>query len=147
LEINFTNEGNLENDLTLQFGEFVEFFGYNSEREIKIINLVTIANKLKQIGCRVMYIFGSFATIKEFPNDIDVCFDVSNIEEEIVERNYANLFDKYELARFRKYLSVHVIYKTSEDSDIIEWLKRNKEGKSRGIIKIFLNKVISYDKE
>jgi predicted metal-dependent HD superfamily phosphohydrolase len=54
-----------------------------------------------------MFVFGSFATQREHPNDIDVCFDISNLDLNILERN-PSLFDNYEHKRFHEYLKVHL---------------------------------------
>lgn len=73
----FDKNKNLENDVTLSCREFKQLFGYNKEREKKIDNLFKVANQFKVIGCNKMFVFGSFATQEEYPNDIDVCFDLA----------------------------------------------------------------------
>ncbi len=142
----FNKHGNLPNDLILACNEFKRIFGYNEEREKKINNLFTVANRLKQIGCDKMFVFGSFATQKENPNDVDVCFDISNLEVKVLEKNNSS-FNKYELVRIKKYFFVHVILKRVNEEELLKFLKTDRNGNQRGIIEIDLKDLPGYDKK
>lgn len=63
--IHFDKNKNLQKDLNLTCTEFKQLFGYNKEREKKIKNLFIVADKFKKIGCKTMFVFGSFATAEE----------------------------------------------------------------------------------
>ncbi|MEP6465720.1 MAG: hypothetical protein ABJB05_05425 [Parafilimonas sp.] len=148
MEIRFNEYGNLLKDLSLSCIEFQKLFGYNKERQKQVNNLFTVANKLKNSGCETMFVFGSFATSKEQPNDIDVCFDISNLDIKVLEKNYS-LFDHYEHKRFHKYLLVHIPFfkiKT-EDKELMQFMKTDKSGNKRGIIALSLKNLPVYDKE
>ena len=142
----FNIHNNLSEDLILSCKEFKQLFGFNKEREKKIDNLFKVADKFKKIGCKTMFVFGSFTTSTAESNDIDVCFDISIIDRKTVEKNYSML-DRYERKRYKEYLLVHVILKEKSDDEIIEWLKQDRNYNKRGIIEISLKDLSVYDKE
>jgi len=148
MKIKFDQQGNLANDVNLTCLEFIQLFGSNDERKKNIENLFTVAAKLKRIGCNTVFVFGSFATQKEFPGDIDACFDISNIDVKIIEKN-VSLFDKYERRRYHAYLKVHLPFFKINDADdeLMQFLKKDKDGNPRGIIKVNLQDLPLYDKE
>ena len=55
--------------------EFVQRFGYNPWRNHLLDGLREALDSLKNVGCRMVYIDGSFVTDKEYPNDYDACWD------------------------------------------------------------------------
>jgi hypothetical protein len=148
MEMQFDKNKNLQKDLSFGCTEFKKLFGYNKEREKKIDNLFTVADKLKKIGCGTMFVFDSFAAQREHPNDIDVCFDISNLDLKILEKN-SSLFDNYERKRFYEHLKVHLpFFKIKEDDkQLMKFMKKDKDGNERGIIKVTLNDLAFYDKE
>lgn len=93
-----------------------------------------------------MFVFGSFTTSIEQPNDIDVCFDISALDRKIVEKNYS-LIDIYERRRFKEYFLVHIILKETENINIIKWMKRDRDSNERGIIEVNLQDLPIYDKK
>jgi hypothetical protein len=145
MEVQFDKNKNLQDDLILTCTELKQLFGYNAERKKKIENLFIVADKFKKIGCEIMFVFGSFATAEEYPNDIDVCFDMSNISMAVLEKNNSSI-DKYELARIKHYLMVHVILKRVNEERLIEFFKHDRNGNERGIIEVDL-KDLKHDKE
>jgi hypothetical protein len=148
MDLQFDKNKNLRNDLTLKCKQFQQHFGFNEERGKKVINLFQVANKFKKIGCNKLFVFGSFATQKEFPNDIDVCFDIVNLNEETIEEN-DSLFDKYERRRIHKYFQVHIAFfkVNNNDEELKRFMKKDRDGNQRGIIEIDLKDLPVYDKE
>ncbi len=142
----FNKHGNLPNDLILSCIEFFKLFSYNKKREKLINNLFIVANQFKGLGCDKMFVFGSFATQKKNPNDIDVCFDISKLDVKIVEKN-SSVIDNYERRRFKEYFLVHVTLKEIEDINIIRWMKRDRNSNERGIIEVSLQDLPVYDKK
>ena len=144
MRMQFDKNGNLEGDKEISLDELRSSFGYNEKRELLVNNFIGTAERFKKIGCETIYIFGSFTTSKEEPNDIDICADISDVDEKAF--SHFDLADMYELARVKKYLSVHILYKLYDDR-IFTFLKRDREGNTRGIIKISLKEMTGYDKE
>jgi hypothetical protein len=148
MEVQFDKNKNLQSDLKFTCSEFKQLFGYNEEREEKINNLFQISDKLKTIGCEIMLVFGSFVTSIEHPNDIDVCFDISNVDEKVLEKNYT-ILDRYERDRYKKYLQVHLpFFKiSSDDKELKHFMKTDRNGNKRGIIEVSLTDLPVYDKK
>ncbi|HEX5151748.1 MAG TPA: hypothetical protein VFW07_09875 [Parafilimonas sp.] len=93
-----------------------------------------------------MFVFGSFTTSEKYPNDIDVCFDISRLDKKKVEKNYSML-DNYERKRYRQYLLVHILLKETDDAEIIKWMKHDRNSNERGIIELNLKDLPVYDKK
>jgi uncharacterized protein DUF6932 len=148
MEVKFDKNKNLLSDSILASSEFKQLFGYNEEREKKIDNLFIVADKFKKIGCETMFVFGSFVTSVDPPNDIDVCFDISNLDIKVLEKSFS-LFDHYEHKRFHKYLLVHIpFFKIKiEDKELMQFMKTDKNGNKRGIIELNLKSLPVYDKK
>ena len=60
--------------------EIEKRFGGNRRRRQLLKGLKSALDLLKEAGCRRVYIDGSFVTSKEWPNDIDVCWDVDGVD-------------------------------------------------------------------
>ncbi len=145
--LNFDKKGNLENDLILSVTEFKEAFGYSEERKKKIDSLLELARALSSFNCGLMYIVGSFVTNKKQPNDIDVCFDITEVDLKALKKRYPELYTEKGQKEIHELLKVHLIYFTSYDTEILDWFRFDRNGNKRGIIKIFLKDFPDYDKE
>jgi len=148
MEIKFYKNKNLQSDLTLSSQQFQKLFGFNEERNKKITNLFFVANRFKKVGCNKLFVFGSFASQKEFPNDIDICFDIEDLNKEVIEENNS-LFDKYERRRIHKYFQIHIAFFKIDDNDeeLKRFMKTDREGNQRGIVEIDLKDLPVYDKK
>lgn len=60
--------------------EFGQKFGDSSFRQKLLTGLRKGLDSLRIVGCKTVYIDGSFVTKKEQPNDYDVCWDVSGVD-------------------------------------------------------------------
>jgi len=72
----FGHDGNLPpgvHDAT--WSEFADRFGATSYRRGMLGGLRKALVCLRNAGCRIAYIDGSFATAKDVPNDFDACWD------------------------------------------------------------------------
>jgi hypothetical protein len=144
MQIKFDRKGNLQHDLILQLNEFEEFFGYNTERKKKINNLFTLAKILSSFSCALMYIVGSFITAKRQPNDIDVCFDITELDEEELMTKHPELLERETIHRS---LKIHIFFIRHQNSEMLDWFKTDRDGNKRGIVKIFLKDIPRYDKK
>ncbi len=55
-------------------------FAYNLKRKGHFKHLKILIEDLKVIGCKTIYIDGSFVTRKVLPGDIDICWESSGID-------------------------------------------------------------------
>jgi hypothetical protein len=62
------------------WAEFVAFFGTSPYRLSLISGLHKGLQALKVVGCRTVFVDGSFVTAKEVPGDFDCCWDVSGVD-------------------------------------------------------------------
>lgn len=57
----------------------VELFGANGHRRQLLNGFFEAALLLRQAGCSMVFLDGSFVTTKEFPNDFDCCWDTEGV--------------------------------------------------------------------
>jgi hypothetical protein len=60
--------------------EIEKRFGGNRQRNRLLRGLKDALDSLQVAGCRCVYIDGSFVTAKQWPNDVDVCWDVDGVD-------------------------------------------------------------------
>ena len=77
----FEKEGYLPPGIHLTtIDEFEKRFVYSIKRKDQFSCLIKLINDLKSIGCKSIYIDGSFVTNKRIPGDIDICWDESGVD-------------------------------------------------------------------
>ena len=60
--------------------EVVERFGWNSRRRRLLDGLADAMELLEAVGCRRVWLNGSFVTAKEEPGDFDACWDPDGVD-------------------------------------------------------------------
>lgn len=78
---------------SLNWGTFVDEYGYNPHRLELISGFKLAIEHLKTVGCKTVYIDGSFVTKKEFPNDYDACWEHAEVDLQKLEDEYPLFFD------------------------------------------------------
>ena len=63
------------------WAEFASRFGGNNRRKALLGGLHSVLVELQRVGCRTVWIDGSFVTIKSEPKDFDMCWDSSGVDE------------------------------------------------------------------
>jgi len=77
----FNEDGNLPPGIhQATLAEIEEKFAYNIKRRSLFDHLLKLISDLKIIGCKIIYLDGSFATKKILPGDMDICWDENNID-------------------------------------------------------------------
>jgi hypothetical protein len=72
----FDSDGNLPAGIHFViWTEFETRFVVNPHRRLLFEGLQSASAILKSVGCRTIYVDGSFVTAKEYPNDFDVAWD------------------------------------------------------------------------
>lgn len=66
--------------------EIVEQFGYNDHRKKLLGGLYKAIAIFKRVGCKEIYIDGSFCTSKIIPNDIDICYNEDHIDWNLLKQ-------------------------------------------------------------
>ncbi|MEA5533681.1 DUF6932 family protein [Crocosphaera sp. XPORK-15E] len=76
----FEKNGNLPAGIHLATWQEVEnILGFGKRRQKLIAGLKMACEPLKNAGCRKIYIGGSFATNKRWPQDFDICWDEEDV--------------------------------------------------------------------
>lgn len=134
--------GNLvQGTYTVTWAEFVKEFGFNKHRTEMIAGLAKGIAALKDCGCSIIYIGGSFATKKNDPKDIDVCFDPTGMD-------IGKLLLKYPV--FRDFSNGRLNQKLAYKSEFhpatglaapprelyLEFFQKDRDDNPKGIIKI-----------
>lgn len=134
----FDANGNLPKDIILRPNEFEKQFGYNRERKKLIQNLFEIARKFAEFGCEVMHVNGSFVTNKKMPGDIDVAFDITEIDYVQAKQKYPELFTIDGQKTLKTTHKLDVFTFGSYNDDILHIFGKDRQGNKKGIVKIYL---------
>ena len=62
--------------------EIEDRLGFNPRRRRMLAGFRQACEELRNAGCRLVYLDGSFATRKEHPGDFDACWDVRNVDDD-----------------------------------------------------------------
>ncbi len=77
----YQTNGNLQPGIyLLTWEEFIKEYGYNKHRLKLISGLEKAMNELKSLGCKTLYVDGSFVSKKSHPNDFDACWDPAGVD-------------------------------------------------------------------
>ncbi len=138
--------GNLHENHTLSYEEFANEFGFNESRKEKLKRVLLFLKILKFFGCTYVYIVGSFVSNKEFPNDIDVCVDMTNLDLLKFTKDYPEFLQPKEIDKMRKEHNVHfVAFFDFGSSEILDLFRKDRDNNPRGLVKINLNDITLYD--
>jgi hypothetical protein len=94
----FKEDGNLPvgiHEATLE--EFKKRFAHTIWRNQLYDKLLRLIEDLKTIGCKTVYIDGSYVTTKEVPGDYDACWENIGVDEDALVLNPALTFERREL--------------------------------------------------
>ena len=142
----FTKEGNLSENHTLPYEEFRKIFGHNKSRKEKIDTLLLFLKILRSLGCTNVYVAGSFVSNKEFPNDIDLCVDLTNIDYKKLAKEYPELLHAKGIEKIRKEHNVHfALFFDFGSTELLDWFRKDRDDNQRGLVKIYLNDINDYD--
>lgn len=96
---------------------------------------------LKSVGCRMVYLNGSFVSEKEYPNDYDACWAVDGVDPELLDPVFLDFAQK-RAAQKTKYLGEFFPADIPEGltgRTFLEFFQIDKEtGRSKGIVGINL---------
>jgi hypothetical protein len=139
----FNRQGILKRGIhTLTWEEFSKQFAYNPERQKLLRGLLRGIRLLQYLGCRAVYIGGSFVTTKEFPSDVDVVWESTGMSFARVKRNSPIFFEMTpgspeQKARFQSEFYPSEGKEGISGLTFLEFFQRDwREGRRRGIVKI-----------
>lgn len=80
-----------------------ERFGWTPQRRALLSGLRAALDNLKQAGCRVAYVDGSFVTDKLLPNHYDACWEEDGVDAAALDPVLLT-FDDYRVVQKSQYL-------------------------------------------
>jgi hypothetical protein len=141
----FDDTGNLPpgiHEATWQ--EFVDCFGTTPHRRVLLEGLQTALEALRDAGCSMAYINGSFVTAKRRPNDFDGCWDIEGVDPDRLDPILLS-FDRgraAQKARYRGELFPAQFHEGGSGGTFLEFFQIDKEtGNPKGIIVLDLRRL------
>jgi hypothetical protein len=138
----FDDEGNLPPGIHYAtLAEVEERFSYNLPRKEHFAHLKLLITDLISIGCKTIYIDGSFVTRKSLPKDMDICWENRGVDLNNAKNCMPILWDLY-FPREKQQKKYHAdIFPAScvERSStllFLDFFQKDKTGNVKGIIKL-----------
>lgn len=147
MALNFNSQGYLYQTIALTYEEFFIHFGTNERRRQQIGNALTFFRIFYQSGCHTVYVDGSFVSTKKYPGDIDLCFDLTDVDIENIKKGFPQFFDPNEIGRIHRDQQCHIFYLTKNYTILFNMLQNDRSGNSKGFVKLSLEQVLTYDKK
>ena len=86
MALTFTNQGTLPAGIhKVTWQDLLEQFAFTQHRAVLIGGLRAALISLATAGCQKVWLDGSFTTLKPNPNDIDLCYDDSTIDFDLLD--------------------------------------------------------------
>ncbi len=80
------NNGDLPHGVHFaQWAEVEERLAFNARRRQLLAGFRRACDVLRRVGCRLVYLNGSFVTTKPHPGDFDDCWDIQDVDEEAID--------------------------------------------------------------
>lgn len=123
------------------WGEVVRRFGTNPHRRKLLAGLKRALRALREAGCRMVYLDGSFVTAKELPADYDACWDVTGMNPDRLDPVFLDFSDgrAAQKAKYRGEFFPAQIPEGASGRAFLEFFQTDKEtGRAKGIVAIEL---------
>lgn len=147
MSLSFNTNGNLHKNVELSFNEFVTLFGTNPSRRKKIDNAVLFFKIFKSCRCTTVYIGGSFVSNKKNPDDIDMCFDLTEIDNEELKRTFPEFFDFNKIGEIRRKYDCQIWHFDQENTYMLKLLQYDTDDYPKGLVKLNLQEIENYDQK
>jgi hypothetical protein len=124
--------------------EFAERYAITEHRRALTDKLALLVRHLKTVGCRTLYVDGSFVTDKVRPNDYDACWDVQGVKIEKLDKALLEFSDAGKKAMEVKYggdIRPDAFSPTELDTSYLEFFQVDRNGERKGIVRLVLTEV------
>jgi hypothetical protein len=124
-----------------EWAEIEERFGWTPHRKGLVRGLHEGARLLKEVGCKLIYLDGSFVTAKETPGDFDACWSVNGVDADRLDPvlfDFTN-FRAAQKARFQGEFFPAEIPEGVSGKTFLEFFQTDKEsGEPKGVVALNL---------
>jgi len=119
--------------------EIKERLCFSEKRTELVAGLEKAILSLKKAGCETIYLDGSFSSSKEIPGDIDVCWELGNVDLDFLFVIEPVLFDftlkrKAQKDKFGCEFFLTDDFAAPPDKTFIEFFQQDRDGSAKGII-------------
>jgi hypothetical protein len=123
------------------WAEIEKRFSFNPRRVRLLAGFRDACELLRKVGCRLVYLDGSFVTTKEHPGDFDACWDIQHVDEDALDPVFWD-FSQGRAAQKRRFLGEFFPAQLPEGATgraFVEFFQVNKlTGEPKGIVAIRL---------
>jgi hypothetical protein len=141
--LRFNSRGKLPGGIhTVTWQEFCKRFAFNQERLKLLRGLLRAIRLLQMVGCKTIYVGGSFPSTKEYPSDVDCIWESSDMSFERVKRVTPIFFEMtpgspQQKQRFSAEFYPSEGIETVSGLSFLEFFQQDfKEGRRRGLVRI-----------
>jgi len=138
MSLNFNTKGFLHETISLSYEELKYHFGTNPRRMDQINNALQFFRIFHKGGCQTVFIDGSFISKKKYPEDIDLCFDMTGVNTERLKELFPQFFNRNEMGKIRRNTLCHILYFTDTDKTLFDLLQYDRDGNFKGFAKLNL---------
>jgi len=136
----FTRSGVLPPGIhSASWSEFAERFGYNEKRRWLLEGLDCLLLELTRVGCRSVYIDGSFVTNKECPGDYDLCWKMTGVIVEMLDpllQDYSEQGKRRIEAKYRGDVRGAEFGVLETGATYLEFFQYDRDGKPKGVVEL-----------
>lgn len=117
------------------WGEVLERFGWNEKRRALLDGLAEALELLARVGCRRVWLNGSFVTAKDEPGDFDACWDTDGVDLDEIDPVLLDLSDgrASQKRRFGGELFPNVVEARS-GLVFADFFQNERDGSRKGIV-------------
>lgn len=123
-----------------EWPEFIVRFGQTQTRERLCEGLLDALRLLRSAGCQQAYVDGSFASAKPEPGDFDVCWDITDIDADLVPAVFFEFRDgrAAQKAQFGGEFFPAQLPEGLSGQTYLDFFQRDRDGRPKGIIALGL---------
>jgi hypothetical protein len=120
---------------TAEWDEVVERFGWNEKRRALLDGLAEGLELLDAVGCKQVWLNGSFVTAKDEPGDFDVCWDTDGVDLDEIDAVFLDL-SSGRAAQKRRFGGEFLPNVIEAGSGLVfaEFFQNERDGSRKGIV-------------
>lgn len=125
--------------------DFETRFGTTEHRNDLIVHLRMLIDHLHKVGCKRIYIDGSFVTNKAVPNDYDACWDIEGVKIEKLDPVLLQFDEAGKDEMQRKYkgdIRLAKCQPVERDCTYLKFFQIDRNGNAKGIVALDIHEVV-----
>lgn len=119
--------------------EIVDRFGWNERRRSLLDGLAEALEMLRSVGCRQVWLNGSFVTAKDEPADFDACWDTAGVDLDEIDPVFLDL-SAGRIAQKERFGGEFFPNVIEAQSGLVfaEFFQNERDGSRKGIVVVHL---------